>query len=70
MVKELEARANDNPSALSSKCPCIVTQPDVEKAVYLWVKQMEAKGEVVNGPMLVAFLIFTSIVLSIDKDSM
>jgi len=52
--EKLEARANYNPTALSSKCPHIVTCPDVEKALYLWVKQMEAKGEVVNGPMLVA----------------
>jgi hypothetical protein len=27
--------------------------PDVERALFLWVKHMEEKGETVNGPMLV-----------------
>jgi hypothetical protein len=49
---ELEKRINNNPSALSSKRPHTVTRPDVEKALYLWVKHMEQKGEQVNGPML------------------
>ncbi|KAG1796563.1 hypothetical protein EV424DRAFT_1333821, partial [Suillus variegatus] len=40
---------NDNPNALSSKCPCVVTRPD---ALFLWVKHMEEKGEHANGPML------------------
>ncbi|OAX35098.1 hypothetical protein K503DRAFT_773844 [Rhizopogon vinicolor AM-OR11-026] len=48
----LEARINDNPNALSSKRPRIVTRPDVDRALFLWVKQMEEKGEHVNGPML------------------
>ena len=51
---ELELRVNDNPNALSSKRPRIVTRPDVEKALFLWVKHMEEKRETVNGPMLVA----------------
>ncbi|KIK74169.1 hypothetical protein PAXRUDRAFT_176503 [Paxillus rubicundulus Ve08.2h10] len=48
----LEARVNDNPNALSSKRPRIVTRPDVEQALILWVRQMENKGEMVSGPML------------------
>ncbi|KIJ52173.1 hypothetical protein M422DRAFT_243772 [Sphaerobolus stellatus SS14] len=50
--EELEARADETPNALSSKRRCIVTRPDVKKALYLWVKQMEVKGETVSGPML------------------
>jgi hypothetical protein len=42
----------DNPNALSSKRPRIVTRPDVDRALFLWIKQMEEKGEHVNGPML------------------
>ncbi|KIK76075.1 hypothetical protein PAXRUDRAFT_170974 [Paxillus rubicundulus Ve08.2h10] len=49
---ELEKHVNDNPNALSSKQPQIVTHPDVERALFLWVKHMEGKGEQVSGPML------------------
>lgn len=52
--KELEARVSDHPNALSSKRVRVVTRPDVERALFLWVKHMEEKGETVNGPMLVA----------------
>jgi hypothetical protein len=48
----LEARINDNPNALSSKQPHIVTRPDVDRALFLWVRGMEEKGEHVNGPMM------------------
>jgi hypothetical protein len=48
----LEARANDNPTALSSKRPRVVTRPDVEKALVVWFRAMESKGETVSGPML------------------
>ncbi|KAG2077435.1 hypothetical protein BDR04DRAFT_1000592, partial [Suillus decipiens] len=48
----LEARINDNPNALSSKRPRILTRPDVERALFLWVRHMEERGEQVNGPML------------------
>jgi hypothetical protein len=47
-----EARVNDNPSALSSKRPRVVTSPQVERALILWVQQMEHNGESVTGPML------------------
>ena len=49
---KMEARVNENPTALSSKRPRIVTRPDIERAVYLWHLHMESKGETVTGPML------------------
>ena len=49
---KLEARVNDNPAALSSKRPRVVTCPQVERALVLWIQHMEAIGEVVTGPML------------------
>jgi len=41
------------PTALSSKRAHIVTRPDVEKALRLWVEHMEQKHETVTGAMLV-----------------
>jgi hypothetical protein len=49
---KLEARINDNPTALSSKRPRIVTCPEVERALVLWVQHMETLGETVTGGML------------------
>ncbi len=50
---ELEARSQSNPTALSSKRARIVTRPDVERALVLWVYHMlETKKETVSGPML------------------
>jgi len=40
------------PGALSSKRARIVTRPDVERALVLWIRHMEEKGETVTGPML------------------
>jgi len=34
------------------KRPRVVTRPDVEKALFLWVRHMEEKGENINGAML------------------
>ena len=48
----LEQRVHDNPSALSSKRPRIVTRPDVEKALVCWIRAMEDKQEHFTGPML------------------
>ena len=48
----MEARIHDNPSALSSKRPRIVTRPDVERALVLWVQHMEHKNEMVTSYML------------------
>jgi len=50
---KMEARVHSNPNALSSKQPCIVTRPEVDRALWLWVQHMEQKGEVVNAAMLV-----------------
>jgi hypothetical protein len=49
---ELEAQVSSNPSALSTKRPRVVTRPDVEQALILWARHMEAKSEIVTGPML------------------
>jgi hypothetical protein len=49
---KLESCINDNPAALTSKWPCIVTSPLVEHALVVWVQHMEGIGEVVTGPML------------------
>jgi hypothetical protein len=46
---EMEAHVESNPNALSCKRPCIVTRPDVDWALWLWVQQMDQKGEVVNS---------------------
>jgi hypothetical protein len=53
MRSELEARVDSNPNALSSKRPRVVTCPEVERALVLWIRSIEEKGESVNGPMLV-----------------
>ncbi|GJE99376.1 DDE-domain-containing protein [Phanerochaete sordida] len=53
-----EGRAKDakllvsHPTALSSKRARVVTRPNVERALVLWIKHMEAKNEQVNGHML------------------
>ena len=53
--KELEKWVISHPNALSSKHPHVVTRPDVEMALVLWVRHMEEKKkESVTGPMLKA----------------
>ncbi|KAF8233925.1 hypothetical protein L208DRAFT_1264341, partial [Tricholoma matsutake] len=47
---EFEKCVSSYPNGLSSKRTCIVTRPNVERALILWVKHMEEKGETVNGP--------------------
>ncbi|THH15958.1 hypothetical protein EUX98_g9379 [Antrodiella citrinella] len=54
MRAELDRRSHDHANALSSKHVRVVTRPDVDRALILWVRHMEGKGEVVNGPMLSA----------------
>ena len=49
---ELEDRFASYPNALSSKRMRVVTRPDVERALILWVRHMEERGETVTGPML------------------
>lgn len=50
--REFEDCAKTTPNALSSKRVRVVTRPDVERALFLWVRHMEEKGENINGPML------------------
>ncbi|KAJ7828692.1 hypothetical protein B0H14DRAFT_2367003 [Mycena olivaceomarginata] len=50
---EIEERAKKNPSALSTKRDLVVTRPDVERGLVMWVAQIEGKGETVNGEMLI-----------------
>lgn len=50
---KLEDRVHENPNALSGKRSRVVTRPDVERALVLWFKSMQQKGETVSGPMLV-----------------
>ncbi|KAH8976721.1 hypothetical protein EDB86DRAFT_2820486 [Lactarius hatsudake] len=52
--EEVEAYATSFPNAASTKRERIVTRPDVDQALYLWVKSMEAKKEIVTGCMLCA----------------
>ncbi|KAH9037600.1 hypothetical protein EDB85DRAFT_1888295 [Lactarius pseudohatsudake] len=54
--KELEAYATSFPDAVSTKRERIVTCPDVDQALYLWVKSMEAKNEIVTGCLLGPFV--------------
>ena len=51
---EMEAHVDSIPNALSCKWPCIVTRPDVDCTLWLWVQRMDWKGEVVNSRMLMA----------------
>ena len=41
------------PTALSAKKARIVTRPDMEEALKLWVGHIEQRHETVTGPMLV-----------------
>ena len=52
--EDLERRVISHPNALSSKRPRVVTRPDVERALVLWMRHIEEKGESVTGPMLKA----------------
>ncbi|KAH9013971.1 hypothetical protein EDB85DRAFT_1852030, partial [Lactarius pseudohatsudake] len=52
--EEDQQRLLSNPTALSGKKAQLVTWPDVEKALFLWVKHMEEKLEHVTSAMLVA----------------
>lgn len=49
----VRARAQQTANALDSKRPRVVTCPEVERALVLWFQGMEARGEIVSGPMLV-----------------
>ena len=49
---ELQECVNSHPNALSRKCPHTITSPEVEKALILWMRSREGKGETVNRKML------------------
>lgn len=52
--EQLKAQSLSFPNALSSKRPRIVTSPNVDRALALWVQHMEENNETVTGPMLLA----------------
>jgi hypothetical protein len=47
-----EAEIAANPAALSSKRARIVTRPDVDKALWMWVQDRMSKSRTVSGPEL------------------
>ena len=47
-----EAEVEENPAALSSKRARIVTRPDVDQALWMWVKDRMSKSRTVSGPEL------------------
>ncbi|KAG1785940.1 uncharacterized protein HD556DRAFT_1249025, partial [Suillus plorans] len=49
-----QAHLSSNTTALSEKRAWIVTQPDVKKALILWIGHIEQKHETVTDPMLMA----------------
>ena len=50
----MEACVDSIPNALSCKQPHVVTRPEVDCVLWLWVQQMDWKGEPVNSGMLMA----------------
>ncbi|KAF9263840.1 hypothetical protein L218DRAFT_999307 [Marasmius fiardii PR-910] len=46
------ALLNNGPGALSVKQVHVVTSPEVDKALWLWLQSMEKKGEQISGSML------------------
>ena len=65
---EMEARVDSNANALSSKQPCIVTNPDVEHALQVWIQQMERKGELVNSGMLIVKMKYFENEMGVPED--
>ena len=66
---EMEARVESIPNALSSKRPCVVTRPDVDCALALWVQEMNRKGEVVNSAVSIVRATARDDIEIIDSDS-
>jgi hypothetical protein len=50
--KQREAEVAANPAALSSKRARVVTRPDVDKALWMWVQDRMSKSRTVSGPEL------------------
>ena len=65
---EMEACVHSNPNALSCKQPRVVTQPDVDDTLWLWVQHMAKKGKVVNGAMLMAKWEAFEVALEVPED--
>jgi hypothetical protein len=51
---DIESAVKANPAALSARRQCVVVSPEVERALALWVEDMSANGNVVNGTVLIA----------------
>ena len=64
----MEACVHSNRNALSSKWPRIITRPDVDCALWLWVGHMEKKWEVVNSGMLIEKQAMFEEALSVPED--
>jgi hypothetical protein len=47
-----EAEVAANPAALSSKRARIVTRPDIDRALWMWVQDRMSKSRTVSGPEL------------------
>ena len=47
-----ETEVAENPAALSSKRARIVTRPDVDRALWMWVQDRMSKSRTVSGPEL------------------
>ena len=69
MREDLEAYATSFPNAVSTKREHIVVCPDVDRALYLWVKSMESKGEIVTGGMLCTKRSFFERELGVPEDA-
>ena len=69
MREDLEAYATSFPNAVSTKRERIVVCPDVDWALYLWVKSMESKGEIVTGGMLCTKRSFFERELGVPEDA-
>ncbi|KAH8828718.1 hypothetical protein DL96DRAFT_1463030 [Flagelloscypha sp. PMI_526] len=51
--KQVECRAASNPNGLSAKRDRVVTRPDVERGLFLWIQKMNSQSEIVSDAMLV-----------------
>ena len=47
-----ESEVAENPAALSSKRARVVTRPDVDRALWMWVQDRMSKSRAVSGPVL------------------
>ena len=66
--QELEERSQLTPMALSSKRVRVVTRPDVERALVLWIRHIEETRETYTGDMLQAKRKRFEILLQVPED--